>query len=68
MLYLLGLSYDAVSLALEAIGAYTCKSRVYDTVQAHTPRLSGLRCEQVFAGSKTPTWGGDLTSVKVKGE
>ena len=28
MLYLLGLSYGAVSLALEALGVYMCKSRV----------------------------------------
>ena len=31
MLYLLGLSYGATSLALEALGVYMCKSRVYDT-------------------------------------
>jgi hypothetical protein len=30
MLYLLGLSYGATSLALEALGVYLCKSRVYD--------------------------------------
>jgi len=29
MLYLLGLSYGAVALALEALGVYLCKSRVY---------------------------------------
>ena len=34
MLYLLGLSYGAVALALEALGVYLCKSRVYDAVQA----------------------------------
>jgi transposase-like protein len=68
MLYLLGLSYGAVSLALEALGAYMCKSRVYDAVQATAERVPGLRREQVFAGLKTPALGGDLTSVKVKGE
>jgi hypothetical protein len=68
MLYLLGLSYGAVSLALEALGAYMCKSRVYDAVQAAAERVPGLKREAVFAGLKTPALGGDLTSVKVKGE
>ena len=68
MLYLLGLSYGAVSLALEALGAYMCKSRVYDAVQAAAECVPGLRREEVFAGLKTPALGGDLTSVKVKGE
>jgi len=34
LLYLLGLSYAAVSSALEALGVYLCKSRVYDAVRA----------------------------------
>jgi hypothetical protein len=68
MLYLLGLSYGAVSLALEALGVYMCKSRVYDTVQAVAERVPGLKQSQVFAGLKTPALGGDLTSVKVNGE
>ena len=34
MLYLLGLSYGAVSLVLEALGVYLCKSRGYEVVQA----------------------------------
>ena len=42
MLYLLGLSYGAVSLVLEALGAYMCKSRVYDAVQATAQRVPGL--------------------------
>src|SRR5215469_2872894 len=33
LLYLLGLSYGATSLALEALGVPLCKSRVYDAVQ-----------------------------------
>jgi hypothetical protein len=68
MLYLLGLSYGAVSLALDALGAYMCKSRVYDAVQATAERVPGLKRKQVFAGLKTPALGGDLTSVKVNGE
>ncbi len=67
LLYLLGLSYGAVSLALEALGTYMCKSRVYDAVQSVAERVPGLRREQVFEGLETPALGGDLTSVKVSG-
>jgi hypothetical protein len=68
LLYLLGLSYGATSLALEALGVYLCKSRVYDAVQETAKRVPGLKRDQVFAGVKTPALGGDLTSVKCKGE
>ena len=68
MLYLLGLSYGAVSLALEGLGVPLCKSRVYDAVQEVARRVPGLTREQVFAGVKTPALAGDLTSVKCKGE
>src|SRR5436309_4926879 len=68
LLYLLGLSYGATSLALEALGVYVCKSRVYDAVQETAQLVPGLKREQVFAGVKTPALGGDLTSVKCKGE
>ena len=68
MLYLLGLSYGAVSLALEALGVSLCKSRVYDAVQEAAKHVPGLKQEQVFAGVKTAALGGDLTSVKYKGE
>jgi len=68
LLYLLGLSYGAVSLALDALGVYMCKSRVYDTVQAAAERVPGMKRDQVFEHVRTPALGGDLTSVKVKGE
>ncbi len=68
MLYLLGLSYGATSLALEALGVYLCKSRIYDAVQEAAKLVPGLKREQVFAGVKTPALGGDLTSVKCQGE
>jgi len=68
MLYLLGLSYGATSLALEALGVYLCKSRVYDAVQEAAKLVPGLKRDQVFAGVRTPALGGDLTSVKCKGE
>ncbi len=68
MLYLLGLSYGAVSLALEGLGISLCKSRVYDAVQEAAKRVPGLKREQVFAGVRTPALGADLTSVTCKGE
>jgi transposase-like protein len=68
LLYLLGLSYGAVSLALDALGVYLCKSGVYDAVQAVAERVPGLRRTQVFAEVQTPALGGDLTSVKVNGQ
>src|SRR5579885_1987693 len=39
MLYLLGLSYGATSLALEALGVSMCRSRVYDAVQEAASRV-----------------------------
>ena len=67
MLYLLGLSYGAVSLALEALGAYLCKSQVYKVVQTAAGRVSGLKREEIFEGIRTPALGGDITSVKCNG-
>src|SRR5437867_6126006 len=68
MLYLLGLSDGATSLALEALGVYLCKCRIYDAVQETAKLIPGLKRDQVFAGVRTPALGGDLTSVKCKGE
>jgi SAM-dependent methyltransferase len=68
LLYLLGLSYGAVSLALDALGVYVCKSRVYDAVQAAAERVPGMKRDQVFENVRTPALGDDLTSVKVKGQ
>ncbi len=68
LLYLLGLSYGAVSLALEALGAYMAKSSVYEAVQAAAKKVPGLKRQEVFAGIRTPAVGSDLTSVKCNGE
>jgi transposase-like protein len=68
MLYLLGLSYGATSLALEALGVYMSKTSVYDAVQAAAEKVPGLKRDEVFAGRRTPALGGDLTSVKCNGE
>lgn len=68
LLYLLGLSYGAVSLALEALGRYLSKSQVYEIVQAFAERVPGLRQEQVFECIRTSAVGGDLTSVGCRGQ
>src|SRR5258708_33019387 len=68
MLYLLGLSYGAVALALEALGAYVCKSQVYEAVQAAAKQVPGMKRRNVFAGRQTPALGADLTSVKCRGK
>ncbi len=68
MLYLLGLSYGAVSLALESLGVPLSKTRVYEIVQATAARIPDLKREQVFGGVKTKALGGDLTSVKCAGQ
>ena len=68
MLYLLGLSYGATSLALEALGAYMCKSSIYEAVQAAAEKVPGMKRREVFHGLRTPALGGDLTSVKCRGE
>jgi transposase-like protein len=47
MLYLLGLSYGAVSLAMESLGVPLSKTQVYDTVQAAARRIPGMKREQV---------------------
>ena len=67
MLYLLGLSYGAVALVLEALGVYMCKSRVYDAVQAAARRVPGMQKSTLLEGVQTPAVGGDLTSVRCNG-
>ena len=68
MLYLLGLSYGAVSLAMESMGVPLSKTAVYDAVQATARRIPGMKREQVFGDVKTKAVGGDLTSVKCAGK
>jgi transposase-like protein len=71
MLYIMGLSYGAVALVLEALGWSIGKTTVYETVQAAGEKVPGLRrdaicipVEQVMVAAL----GVDLTSVKCKGE
>lgn len=83
MLYLLGLSYGAVALALSALGHPLAKTTVYYAVQAAGERVPGLRRSRALSGVSgvaagaqtkpqtlplTPALGADLTSVRVKGK
>jgi transposase-like protein len=68
MLYLLGLSYGAVSLALEALGVSMSKTSVYVAVQAAAAKVTGMKRRELFGDVRTPALGSDVTSVKCKGE
>ena len=65
--HLLGLSYGAVSLTLEALGVYLSKTRVYEFLQAAAERVPALKRDQVFEGIRTSVLGSDVTSVKRNG-
>jgi len=69
-LYLLGLSYGATSLALEALDCYQAKSTVYLAVQEAAERVPGLTARRAacLEGAHTPAMGADVTSVKVLGQ
>ena len=71
MLYIMGLSYGAVALVLQAMGHGLSKTTVYNTVQAAGARVPGLRREDVrlpLGRALVAALGGDLTSVKCGGE
>jgi Transposase IS66 family len=68
MLYLLGLSYGAAALALEALGVSLSKSQVYAVVQATAERVPGMQREVVFDALHTPALGSDVTSVRCHGQ
>lgn len=68
MLYLLGLSYGAVVLMLEALGLWMGKTTVYEAVQMVAERVPGLKQANLLQGYRTPALGADLTSVKCKGQ
>jgi transposase-like protein len=68
MLYLLGLSYGAVALVMEALGAPLSKSRVYDVVQEAARRVPGMKREAVFTGVRVSALGADVTSVRCAGK
>lgn len=68
MLYLLGLSYGAVAIMMEALGVYYSKTSVYQTVQAAAKAVPGLKRSQIVNEYHTPAIGGDLTYVRCNGK
>lgn len=71
LFYIMGLSYGAVSLVLDALGYPLGKSAVYYAVQAAGEKVAGLRREEVRVSTAqvlVAALGADLTSVKCKGE
>jgi hypothetical protein len=71
LFYLMGLSYGAVALVLDALGHPLGKTAVYYAVQAAGERVAGLRREEVRVSTVrtiVAALGADLTSVKCKGE
>ena len=68
MLYVLGLSYGAVSLVLEALGIGIGKSSVYRAVQAVAERVPGMKQGKLLDGYRTGAVGADVTSVRCKGK
>ncbi len=68
MLYLVGLSYAAVALMLEALGVYLSKSSVYRSVPEAAEGVPGMKRTELLKGDQTRALGADLTSVKCKGK
>jgi len=68
MLYVLGLSYGAVSIVLTALGIGIGKTSVYRAVQAAAKKVPGMKREQLLDGYRTGAVGADVTSVRCKGK
>jgi len=69
MLYVLGMSYGAVAIALRALGWPLSKVAVYYAVQAAGARVVGLRREAMArGGGRIAALGADLTSVRCAGQ
>jgi hypothetical protein len=69
LFYVLGMSYGAVAIALQALGCPLSKVAVYNAVQAAGARVVGLRREAVHRGGEQVVGlGVDLTSVRCAGQ
>ena len=67
LLYVLGLSYAAASLMLEALEIFESKSSVYRAVQTTAEAVPGMKRTALMEGYRTKALGSDLTSVKCNG-
>jgi transposase-like protein len=68
MLYILGLSYGAVAIMMEALGVFLSKTSVYRAVQAAGEAIPGMKRNKIASGYETRAVGADLTYVKCKGK
>ena len=68
MLYVLGLSYGAVAIVLEALGIRIGKTSVYRAVQAAAEKVPGMKQRKLLDGYRTKAVGADVTSVRCKGK
>lgn len=68
MLYILGLSYGAVAIVLEALGVAIGKSSAYRAVQAVAEKVPGMKQKEILTGYQTKAVGADVTSVRCGGE
>jgi transposase-like protein len=68
LLYVLGLSYGAVSDVMEALGCGLSKTTVYNNVQAAGDTARQSQQDTVGGGGKRAVIGTDGTYVKVQGE
>ena len=69
LFYVLGMSYGAVAIALEALGCPLSKVAVYNAVQEAGAAVVGLRREAVrHGGGRIVGLGADLTSVRCGGQ
>lgn len=68
MLYVLGLSYGAVAIVLDALGIGVGKTSVYRAVQAAAEKVPGMKQEKLVEGYRTSAVGADVTSVRCNGK
>jgi len=68
MLYVLGLSYGAVAIVLEALGIGIGKSSVYRAVQAAAEKVPGMKQQKLLDGYRAEAVGADVTSVRCNGK
>jgi hypothetical protein len=68
MLYVLGLSYGAVTLVLGSLGVAIGKTSVYRAVQLVAQKVPGMKREKLLEGYRTKAIGADVTSVRCGGE
>ena len=66
MLYILGLSFQATAIVMEAFGVFLSKTSVYRAVQAAGEAIPGMKRTKILSGYRTRAIGGDVTYVKCK--